>query len=250
MPGGRFVIAMPAVDPQDFTRRYQAEWPSTSFLAGLHNRALHDFVGRGELMRFHRGQALINEGDETSDIFLLLNASVKVTARLDGGGKALLAIRVGGDMVGEIAAMDQGARTASVSVCGHEPLDTVRLSRAALHELLDAWPPAAVSLAAAVSRKLRAASRRQVDMINCTAKVGMARVVLELAEDYGYPAERGGTLVAVNITQIELGSLVGVGETTAQRALRDLRREGLITNAGRRLLVPNVAALRSAAQAG
>ncbi|MGH3263527.1 MAG: Crp/Fnr family transcriptional regulator [Trebonia sp.] len=238
-----------AADPRDFAQRYRAGWPSTSFLAGLENSALHDFLTSGELTRFRRGQALINEGEESNDVFLLLNASVKVTARLDDGGKALLAIRVGGDAVGEIAALDPGTRTATVVVAGHEPLDAVRLSHDDLHELLDDWPAAAVSLTATVSRKLRAATRRQVDMLSCTAKVGMARVVLELAEDYGYPAERGGTLVAVNVTQIELGSLVGVGETTAQRALRALRREGLIANAGRRLLVPNMAALRSATQA-
>jgi CRP-like cAMP-binding protein len=86
-------------------------------------------------------------------------------------------------------------------------------------------------------------------MVNCTAKVGMARVVLELAEDYGYPVERGGLLVTVNVTQIELGTLVGVGETTAQRALRDLKKDGLVVSSGRRLLIPSVTALRSAAWA-
>jgi hypothetical protein len=36
-------------------------------------------------------------------MFLLIDASVKVTARMDGDGTALLAIRLGGDVIGEIA---------------------------------------------------------------------------------------------------------------------------------------------------
>lgn len=238
-----------AVEKQEIVRRYRAQWPGASFLACLDPPVLHDFLARGELERFRKGQALISEGDRAKEIFLLLDANVKVTARLSAGGNALLAIRVGGDIVGEIAVMDGGTRTATVSACGHEPVIAVRLPWDELHSLLDRHPSAAVSLASAVSRKLRAASRRHVDMVNCSAKVGMARVVLELAEDYGHPVERGGILVTVNVTQIELGTLVGVGETTAQRALRDLKKDGLVTSSGRRLLVPSVAALRSAAWA-
>ena len=243
------MAGMAAIDPKEIARRYHAVWPSTSFLAGLDTPVLHDFLAAGDLVRFRKRQALISEGDQVNDMFLLLDASVKVTARLEAGGSALLAIRAGGDVVGEITAIDGGARTATVSACGHQPVVAVRLSRDDMHGLLDRHPSAAVSLASALSRKLRAASRRQVDMIDCTAKVGMARVVLELAEDYGHPADRGGTLISVNLTQIELGTLVGVGETTAQRALRDLRKDGLVTSFGRRLLIPSVAKLRSAAWA-
>jgi CRP-like cAMP-binding protein len=244
------VAGISAVGQLEIVQRYHSKWPTTSFLAGLDMPVLHDFLAGGELVRFCKGQALTCEGEQASGIFLLLDAIVKVTARLDAGGSALLAIRVGGDVIGEIAAMDGGARTATVSACGHAPVIAVRLPRDDLHVLLNRHPSAAVSLTSAVSRKLRAASRRRVDIVNCTAKVGMARAVLELVEDYGHPVERGGVLVTVNVTQIELGTLIGVGETTAQRALRELRKEGLIANSGRRLLVPSVAALRTAARVG
>jgi CRP-like cAMP-binding protein len=201
--------------------------------------ALRDFLSAGELSVFRKGDVLLYEGEEASHVFLLLDACVKVTTRLDAGGQALLAIRVGGDVVGE--------RTATVSACGNEVVSTVRLSGEALRSVLDRNPDAAVSLASAVSHKLRSATRRRVDISCCTAKVRLARVILELVEDYGRLTARG-TLIGVNLTQTELGALVGVGETTAQRALRDLRKNGLIVNVGRRLLIPDLAALRSAAR--
>jgi CRP/FNR family cyclic AMP-dependent transcriptional regulator len=237
---------VPDVDAQEIVRRCRAEWPRTSFLTRLDLPVLHDFLSAGELVIFGKGDVLLCEGDEANDVFLLLDACVKVTTRLDAGGQALLAIRVGGDVVGEIAVMDGGERTATVSVCGNEAVSAVRLSRGALQSVLERNPDAAVSLASAVSHKLRAATRRRVDITCCTAKVRLARVVLELVEDYGRPAVRG-TLIGVNLTQTELGELVGIGETTAQRALRDLRENGLIVKAGRRLLIPDLAALRSAA---
>lgn len=234
------------IDALEIARRCSAEWPRNSFLARLDMSALYDFLSAGELIVFRKGDVLLCEGEEASHVFLLLNACVKVTTRLDAGGQALLAIRVGGDVVGEIAVMDGGERTATVSACGNEVVSAVRLSRDALRSVLDRNPDAAISLASAVSHKLRSATRRRVDISCCTAKVRLARVMLELVEDCGRLGARG-TLIGVNLTQTELGALVGVGETTAQRALRDLRKNGIIVNVGRRLLIPDLAALRSAA---
>jgi CRP-like cAMP-binding protein len=235
-----------AADAWEIAREHRTEWPRTSFLAELDSPVLRDFLAAGQLVRFRKGQILLAEGAATTDAFLLLEACVKVTAQLDAGGQALLAIRVSGDVVGEIAVMDGGDRTATVSACAHEAVVAVRLRRDDLRSLLGRHPDAAISLTAAVSRKLRAATRRRVDINSCTIKVRIARALLELAEDYGHPVARG-TLISVNLTQIELGTLIGAGETMAYRALRELRTDGLVVNVGRRLLIPNMAALRSAA---
>jgi CRP/FNR family cyclic AMP-dependent transcriptional regulator len=236
------------IDAWRTAQRCRAEWPRASFLAELEVPVLRDFLSAGEIVEFRKGDALISEGDSAVDVFLLLDASVKVTAQLDSGGYALLAVRVGGDIVGEIAVVDGGERTATVRACRHEPVVAVRLGRSDLRGLLARHPDAAMSLASAISRKLRAATRRRVDISGCTAKVCMARALLEIAEDYGHPTDRS-TFIGVNLTQIELGTLVGVSETTAQRALRELRKEGVVVSEGRRLLVPDMAALHSVAWA-
>jgi CRP/FNR family transcriptional regulator, cyclic AMP receptor protein len=233
-------------DVWEIVRGCRSRWPRTSFLAGLEISVLRDFVTIGELVRFRKGEALLNEGATASDVFLLLDASVKVTARLSPQSQALLAIRADGDIIGEIAVMDGGERTATVRACGYQPNVTMRVDQDDLRSLLIRHPEAATSLAQVVSRRLRTATRRRVETSNCTSKVRMARAVLELAENYSQRVARG-TLISVNLTQVELGTFVGVGETTAQRALRALRSDGLIGNSGRRLLVPDVAALRSAA---
>jgi CRP/FNR family cyclic AMP-dependent transcriptional regulator len=228
-------------------QRHRERWPRASFLAGLDPAVLRRFLDAGELRQFRTGDDLMREGDSAGDAFLLLDASVKVTGRTDGGGTALLAIRLGGDIVGEIALVDGKPRTATVSACGVEPSTAVRVGHDEFHRLLRDHPSAALSLASAISRKFRSVTRRHIDSTRCEPKVRLARALLELAEDYGHPAHRG-TLIGVNLTRFELGTLVGVGETTAQRSLRQLKRDGLVVDAGlRRLLVPDLAALRAAA---
>jgi CRP/FNR family transcriptional regulator, cyclic AMP receptor protein len=237
-----------SVDASKIAEESKAEWPRNSFLAELTPPVLEDFLSAGKLVRFAKRKVLIEEGGVGVDMFLLLYGGVKVTAQLPGDGQALLAIRVGGDVVGEIAVMDGGERTARVSASGPEPVIAVRLKQEDLHHLLGEHSQAGISLASAVSRKLRASTRRRVDISTCTVRVRLVRALFELAEDYGVLTPRGATLIVVDLTQIELRTLVGAGEATAQRELRQLEHEGLIEKAGqRRLVVPDMAALRLAA---
>lgn len=247
---GRYAAHVPGDKPANLwqiAQRHRGGWPRASFLAGLDPAMLRDFLDAGELKQFSTGADLMREGDSAGDMFLLLDASVKVTGRV-GRGTALLAIRLGGDIVGEIALVDGKPRTATVSACGVAPVTAVRVGHDEFHRLLNHHPAAALSVASAMGRKLRSATRRHIDTACCTPKVRLARALLELAEDYGHPGH-GGTIISVNLTRIELGTLVGVGKTTAERALRELMGDGLVKDTGRRLLVPDLAALRDAPSA-
>jgi CRP-like cAMP-binding protein len=227
----------------------RAEWPPATFLATLQSQELLDLACRGEVVKFPKGTSLISEGKEETHVFLLLDAIVKVTAPLGGGRSALLAVRMGGDIVGEIAFTDGGRRTATVTACGHNPVIALRLDRGALREVLDLHPSMEMSLTSAIARKLRASTRRRVDFSGSPPSDRLARALLELAEDYGHRTSNG-TFISVNLTQIELGTLIGVSEKTAQRVMAELRDAGLVVSAGRRLRIPDLPALRRAAQPG
>jgi CRP/FNR family transcriptional regulator, cyclic AMP receptor protein len=249
LDGSRYAARVPGdnlADLWQIAQTHLKHWPRASFLASLDASTLRAFLAAGELKRFSTGDDIVREGDPGGDLFLLLDAIVKVTGRMDGGGGALLAIRLGGDIIGEIALVDGKPRIATVSACGIAPVTAARIGHHEFHRLLKDHPAAAIPLASAIGRKLRSATRRRIDSTCCPPKVRLARALLELAEDYGHQGY-SGTLIGVNLTRIELGTLVGVGKTTAERALRELKQDGLVEEAGRRLLVPGLAALRAAA---
>ncbi|MGH4010856.1 MAG: helix-turn-helix domain-containing protein [Pseudonocardiaceae bacterium] len=54
-------------------------------------------------------------------------------------------------------------------------------------------------------------------------------------------------MIGLDLTQVELGSLVGVTRPTAERALRELRVAGLVDTGGRRLIVRDEQGLRAVA---
>lgn len=97
-------------------------------------------------------------------------------------------------------------------------------------------------VASILARKARAANRRRVDYTGVAPPIRVARLVQELVELYG--TDVGGSIVIkIDLTQLELGSFVGVTRPTAERALRQLREAGLLETSGRHVIVRDQAGL-------
>jgi CRP-like cAMP-binding protein len=208
---------------------------------------LDDLLDVGQLRRFQAPQVLIKEGKDDTDVYLLLSSCVKVMADLGGGRSALLAVRVGGDLVGELAASGAGRRIATVSACGREPVSAVRVAAADFVRLGSQYPACLLLLSESVGRKLSSATRRRVDYSGHSPLVRLSRVLVELADDHGRPLVGDSVLIALDLTQIELGTLIGVGESSVLRALRELKERGLVDTHGRRTVVRSLRSLRDVA---
>ncbi|MER6614857.1 Crp/Fnr family transcriptional regulator [Streptomyces xantholiticus] len=238
---------IPVEDVRAFARTYRGAWPAPSFLAQLDAAELDTVATAGTVVRFARSETLIREGDDGSDVYLLLTSTAKVSARTDGGGRALLAVRVAGDAVGELAALDGAARTATVEVCGRDPLVALRLEGGAFLRTMEALPAVSLTLTASVARKLRTATRRRVDYTGSSSRVKLARVLVEMAEDYGRLSHGNSVVIGVDLTQVEWGALIGASESTAYRTMRALRELGLVDPGARRLVVRDLPGLRDVA---
>ncbi|MEU1788257.1 Crp/Fnr family transcriptional regulator [Streptomyces sparsogenes] len=225
----------------------QERWPARSFLGGLPEPVRTGLLRLGTRCRYAREEILLREGDRSNHVVLLRSGFVKVTARLDNGHEALLAIRVGGDVVGEMAAMDDAPRSATVTACGDIAASIVRESD--LRRFLNLHPEAALALAGIVAQRLRWANRRRVEFGGYPVKVRLARVLAELAATYGLRVPRG-LVIGVDLTQPELAALTGSAEVTIHKALAELRKEGLITTGYRRTTVLDLDRLREVARLG
>ena len=186
------------------------------------------------------GQVLIREGDPGTAVYLLLAGSVKVTGATDEGG-SLLAIRVGGDLVGELAVLDGRPRVATVTTAG--PVITQVISRADFLGLLARDPELSLAVTREVSDKLRTATSRRIEFTGCDATTRFALVLLDLAERYGHPT-LAGQAIGCPLTQAELATLAGAAEPTVQRTLRQLKAEGIISTGYRETTVRDMDALR------
>ena len=217
-----------------------ATWPPGTFLAGLPESVRQRIFGLGAKQQYaDPGRVLLREGEKTSSVYLLLAGVVKVTGATDGGD-ALLAIRVGGDFVGELAALDGRPRLATVTTAGTVLARVI--GQGEFISFLTRNPDVALAITRGVTDKLRAATARRIDFTGCDVATRFARIMLDLAVRYG---ERTpvGTVIRCSLTQTELATLAGAAEPTIQRTLRQLRMDGIVTTGYRQTTVLDMPAL-------
>ncbi|GAA2038681.1 Crp/Fnr family transcriptional regulator [Catenulispora yoronensis] len=218
-----------------------AVWPHRSLLGVLPPPIREELLRAGTGVSFGPGDVLLSEGARDRHVFLLMSGFVKVTATLENGQESLLSVRVGGDMVGEMAAVDGAPRSATVTACG--PLAARVFQPAMMADLMARRPEVAMALTRSVSEQLRWANRRRLDFGGYSAKVRLARLLVELAEVYGRP-EPHGVVVGCRLTQPEIATLTGAAETTIHKALRELRELGLLETGYRSTVIRDLPRLR------
>lgn len=224
----------------------RTSWPSGSLLAGMASRAAAELLRLGTAREFGPCSMLLREGEVSTHVFVLVDGCVKVTATTPEGRLALLAIRVGGDIVGELASLDSRARSATVTAVGR--VLTRVVAQPVFQRFLTSYPDAALAVSRSIGAKLRTATQRRVDFGGCDVKVRLARVLVELAASYAIDTP-DGLRIGIALSQPELAALVGAAEPTVHKILAELRRERVIATGYRCLTVRDHRELRRIAEA-
>jgi CRP/FNR family cyclic AMP-dependent transcriptional regulator len=219
-------------------------WPRGSLMASLAAADREALLDLGILGQHESGSTLITEGERSKHLYLLVDGCVKATAVNADGHVALLAIRVAGDLVGELSSLDSHPRSATVTAAGQ--LVTCRISQAEFHDFLLNHPTAALVVGGSVSYKLRSATQRWVDFGGRDARIRLVRVLAELARAYGRSVAEG-VEIGISLTQPELAGLIGAGEPTVHKVLADLRRDGFVDTGYRKMIIRDLGALEKIA---
>lgn len=193
----------------------------------------------GRTRQYNGGEVLFNQGEGSNFIAIIIDGYVKISAVTDDGVETLLAIRMAGDVVGELAAMDGFPRSATARAA-----DAV-LARVIMKPELDRCLEAHFTIGRAfnraVSAKLRMSTRRRVDFRRDT-RTRLAQILVDL---YHCSVGTGGSgSNALVITQAELAALIGASEPAVHKALRTLREAHVVSTLYGRMVIENIATLR------
>jgi CRP/FNR family cyclic AMP-dependent transcriptional regulator len=179
----------------------------------------------GRRLAHPAGTILLAEGDRAESVLVLMAGRVKVISVGARGHQSLLAIRTPGDVLGELAAVDERVRSATVVTL--EPIQVLRIPVRTFVEILTTTPRVTYSLLRVVSTKLRTANLRRLQSGDLTVAQRVAMTIAELAADHGRPGAAEVT-IALPISQEDLARMVGASREAVVRALRELRDDGII----------------------
>jgi CRP/FNR family cyclic AMP-dependent transcriptional regulator len=197
-------------------------WSKLSFLGRLPDHARDKLLRLGMTKIVQPGKPLVRQGDASDTAYLLLSGRVNVQMTTENGSESLLGIRYPGDLVGEMAMMDEGVRTASV--IARERCTVLALRAETFMKFLREVPEASFALHRTTGDRLNQANAYRADAAGYDVDVRLARALLYQARRL---VRKVGGCPVVELRQAELAMLIGAKEGTVQKALNGPRLKPL-----------------------
>jgi CRP/FNR family cyclic AMP-dependent transcriptional regulator len=141
------------VEPSDKIRLFREQ--------GLSRRELITLATFSREKRFNAGASLFQEGDEGSEMYIILEGRVMISKYIPGAGEEALAILERGDFFGEMSLIDGEPRSADARAHGG-PLTVLALDQGTVREVLAMDPHAALEFLQLLCR-LVANRLREID---------------------------------------------------------------------------------------
>jgi len=206
-----------------------------TFLKSLPESERSALLGSGHAKRWQTGELLVRRGDRADSAIILLSGLVKIHTPTADGDEVVLAFAGPGDLLGEVIAVRDAARSASATAM--EQVDGVVIAVPTLRSFLKQYPVATLSLLDMALSRLRVSDVRRIEFATSPSLARVAARLVELAERFGVPSADGAVEVTLPISQEELASWSASSLESTARALRTLRDLGLIETSRRRLAV-------------
>jgi CRP-like cAMP-binding protein len=155
-----------------------------------------------------------------------------VSATTHAGKTVLLALRGPGELVGELSALDEAPRSASIVAL--EPVQALAVPHTRFKTFLLEHPEHALTLLQQLGARLRDADAKRVQLAAYTTTGRVAFCLLELCDRFG-AGDEGAVDITLPLSQEELASWAGSSLESVGRALQQMRGLGWIET-GRRAI--------------
>ncbi len=182
----------------------------------------HDF----RLKEYGRDELLFRQGDESAEVYIVLRGKVRIYKISPGGEETTIAIFSTHDVIGEQAAIDALARSATAKAVS--AVAALVMGRDRFLEHLHASAALAVGLARVLSHKLRWTAAYAESIARFDAAGRLLHILLLYDERFGRPLDGGRRVVELGLNQSDLASMVGARREWVNRLLADWRKRGLI----------------------
>ncbi|MFM9853480.1 MAG: Crp/Fnr family transcriptional regulator [Sphingomonadaceae bacterium] len=195
--------------------------PKTSFFATCGEDELADILTHATRHDMKKGQILLHQGDSGDVLLILLVGDAKVTMVAANGRDITLDYADPGSVLGEIAMLDGGERSASVIALTKGSY--LRLTRAAFEGFVERYPSAAWRLMRELARRLRQTNNTIESDRAFASGPRLARFLQRLT----IAGSSDGRL-RLELSQSELGNFAGMSRENINRQLSSWADIGII----------------------
>jgi CRP/FNR family cyclic AMP-dependent transcriptional regulator len=192
--------------------------------------SLSALAARGVVRRYRKGTVLIEEGDVSDTLYIILSGGVRIYSSGERGREVTHGTYGRGEYVGEMS-LDGGPRSASVVTT--EATTCAVVTRTTLQGYIGENPSFAFELLSKVIRRARAAtlSAKQLALNDVYGRL------VALFNDLSVPQPDGSRLVQERLTHQEAANRLGCSREMVSRLMKDLEKGGYVAQRDGRISV-------------
>ncbi|AVT33649.1 Crp/Fnr family transcriptional regulator [Plantactinospora sp. BC1] len=188
----------------------------------------------GVPVHFLDRQILFHQGDVGRHVYALRRGTVKVVRVEADGGQAILTCRTAGDVLGDMAALDGGRRSATVVALGRVDAQMVT---AAQFRAFVARPAVFAGFTLYTVERLREADTQRSEIALLPVRARVARALLRLHDN-----------TVIRMAQQDLACYAGASRNAIVEELGALRAAQIIRTARRAVVIADFDRLRTIAE--
>lgn len=172
--------------------------------------------------RFKRGDPLVEQGQKSDALFILLTGRARVMTSDSRGREVILATLSPGDYLGEMSIIDNQPHSATVRA--EVQTDVLMLGRAEFARCLTENASMSLVVMRGLVKRLRHADRK----IESLALLDVYGRVAHALLDFAAPDAQGQRVIKEKISRQDLAKMVGASREMVSRVMKDLEERGFI----------------------
>lgn len=196
--------------------------------------------------RYKDGESIFSRGASGEGMLIVLQGSIRLSIVSVDGRELILREAGPGDVIGEIAVLDGGRRTADATAVG--PVLAGFIGQAPFARLLSIRPALQMGIMQVLCARLRDTTDQLESIALYPLEARLARFLLWHVQRYGRTRPDGARSAPLTISQSAIASFVGASRPKVNRLLASFEERGAIERRGA-IVHCDVAALTRLAQA-
>lgn len=185
-------------------------------------------------INFSKESIILNQGEDSSDLYVILSGKAKVSLINEEGREIILDILSKGDFFGELSLFDRMPRSATVIATANT--DIIMLQRGAFIKIIKENPDITVNLLTVMARRLRNADERIETLAFVDVYGRVAKILIDMAKNKGKPLS-DGSIKFVRPTHQVIADQIGASREAVTKAIKSLISRGLIIVSGKEITI-------------
>lgn len=180
---------------------------------------------------------VLQQGEISNMLYLILEGSVSVMVEDESqeGHMMVVAYLNPGDFVGEMGLFEEEEQVRSAMVVAKTQCEIAEISYERFHQIRGQFPDILYAISRQISVRLRQTTRKLTDLAFVDVSGRIAHTLLDLCKEPDAMTHPDG--MQIKITRQELGKIVGCSREMAGRVLKTLEQDGLVSVAGKTMVV-------------